>query len=143
LITEWCEHGNLEEYLEKNPNLDWNIKVNIATGVANGLVFCHDRDILHHDMRSSNIMLDAHLCAKLSNFDLSRREQDDTVPGLSLADATRCSANYYNLQFVKFLLNIADDIIYFTDTWHLKKLKIKKIPTRRNVIFIGKVYKVS
>ncbi|CAB4381897.1 unnamed protein product [Rhizophagus irregularis] len=89
LITEWCEHGNLEEYLLRNPGLDWNVKVNIATGIANGVVFCHDRDILHHDIRSSNIMLDAHLCPKLSNFELSRREQDNTVPGLQLADAAR------------------------------------------------------
>ncbi|RHZ86874.1 hypothetical protein Glove_43g68 [Diversispora epigaea] len=92
LVTEWCEHGNLEEYLLRNPGLDWNVKVNIATGIANGVVFCHDRDILHHDIRSSNIMLDAYLCAKLSNFELSRREQDDTIPGLQLADAARYMA---------------------------------------------------
>jgi serine/threonine protein kinase len=97
LITEWCEHGNLEEYLSRNPELDWNVKVNIATGIANGLVFCHDRDILHHDIRSSNIMLDANLCAKLSNFDLSRKEQDNTVPGLSLVDTARYCVKYCNL----------------------------------------------
>ncbi|RGB36125.1 hypothetical protein C1646_667207 [Rhizophagus diaphanus] len=34
-------------------------------------------------------MLDAHLCPKLSNFELSRREQDNIVPGLQLADAAR------------------------------------------------------
>ncbi|GBC06641.1 hypothetical protein RclHR1_00070008 [Rhizophagus clarus] len=92
LITEWCEHGNLEEYLSRNPGLDWNIKVNIATGIANGVVFCHDRDILHHDIRCSNIVLDAHLCAKLSNFELSRTQQDNTVPGLQLADTARYMA---------------------------------------------------
>ncbi|RHZ88390.1 hypothetical protein Glove_23g93 [Diversispora epigaea] len=37
-------------------------------------------------------MLDAYLCAKLSNFKLSRREQDDTIPGLQLADAARYMA---------------------------------------------------
>ncbi|CAG8576887.1 2923_t:CDS:2, partial [Acaulospora colombiana] len=37
LITEWCEHGNLEEYLSQNPELDWTVKVDIATGIANGL----------------------------------------------------------------------------------------------------------
>ncbi|RIA87074.1 kinase-like domain-containing protein [Glomus cerebriforme] len=92
LITEWCDHGNLEEYLLRNPELDWNIKVNIATGIANGLVFCHDRDILHHDIRCSNILFNAHLCAKLSNFELSRKETDNTVPGLALIDTTRYMA---------------------------------------------------
>ncbi|RIA85261.1 kinase-like domain-containing protein [Glomus cerebriforme] len=92
LITEWCEHGNLEKYLLQNPELDWNIKVNIATGITNGLVFCHDRDILHHDIRTSNILLNAHLCAKLSNFELSRKETDNTVPGLALVDTARYMA---------------------------------------------------
>lgn len=101
MITEWCEHGNLEEYLLRNEKLDWNVKINIATGIANGLVFCHDRDILHHDIRSSNIMLDAYLCAKLSNFDLSRREQDNTVPGNSFVDTVRYCTVYYN--FGKFV----------------------------------------
>ncbi|GBB85994.1 hypothetical protein RclHR1_12430003 [Rhizophagus clarus] len=92
LVTEWCEHGNLEEYLLRNPGLDWNVKVNIATGIANGVVFCHDRDILHHDIRTSNIMLDAYLCPKLSNFELSRKEKDISVAGLRLADAARYTA---------------------------------------------------
>ncbi|CAG8790784.1 35739_t:CDS:2, partial [Gigaspora margarita] len=78
MILEWCEHGNLEEYLLQNPGVDWKIKIEIAKGIANGLVFCHDREILHHDIKSSNILLDAHLRAKLSNFDLSRKKDDVT-----------------------------------------------------------------
>jgi len=78
LITEWCEHGNLEEYLARNLELDWNIKISIATDIANGLVFCHDRDILHHDIRTSHILLDAHLSAKLSYFELARKEGESS-----------------------------------------------------------------
>src|SRR6185312_17293096 len=73
MITQWCENGNLEDYLTNTPaNLDWSIKLNIATGIANGLVFCHDREVLHHDLRSHNILLDDRLCPKLSGFQLSR-----------------------------------------------------------------------
>jgi len=63
MITQWCENGNLKDYLKNAPaNLDWSIKLKIATGIANGLVFCHDREVLHHDLRSHNILLDYRLC---------------------------------------------------------------------------------
>ncbi|CAG8439380.1 3350_t:CDS:2 [Acaulospora colombiana] len=92
LITEWCEHGNLEEYLLKNKELDWNIRVNIAMDIANGIVFCHDRDILHRDIRTSNILLDARLRAKLSNFKWARRVQSVSVPKERLIDVSRYTA---------------------------------------------------
>ncbi|CAG8449377.1 23539_t:CDS:2 [Dentiscutata erythropus] len=79
MIISWCEHGNLEEYMKKNPDLDWSIKLKIAIGIANGLVFCHHRDILHHDVRSHNILLDANICAKLSGFHLSRKDGHETT----------------------------------------------------------------
>ncbi|CAG8760754.1 19394_t:CDS:2, partial [Gigaspora margarita] len=79
MIISWCEHGNLEEYIKNNQDLDWTIKLKIATGIANGLVFCHHRDILHHDVRSYNILLDANICAKLSGFHLSRKEENETT----------------------------------------------------------------
>ncbi|CAG8522022.1 6239_t:CDS:2 [Paraglomus occultum] len=73
MITQWCENGNLENYLANAPaNLDWSIKLKIATGIANGLVFCHDREVLHHDLRSHNVLLDDRLCPKLTGFQLSR-----------------------------------------------------------------------
>ncbi|CAG8485054.1 32160_t:CDS:2 [Racocetra persica] len=79
MIISWCEHGNLEEYIKNNQDLDWSIKLKIVTGIANGLVFCHYRDILHHDVRSYNILLDANICAKLSGFHLSRKEGHETT----------------------------------------------------------------
>ncbi|CAG8499652.1 18497_t:CDS:2 [Racocetra persica] len=92
MILEWCEHGNLEEYLLRNPEVDWNVKIKIAKGIANGLVFCHDREILHHDIKSSNILLDAHLCTKLSNFDLSRKKNDVTNSRILSIDDVRYMA---------------------------------------------------
>jgi serine/threonine protein kinase len=79
IIIGWCEHGNLEEYLKNCSELDWSIKLKIAVGIANGLVFCHHRDIFHHDIRSHNILLDINMCAKLSGFHLSRKDGQVTT----------------------------------------------------------------
>ncbi|KAG9303146.1 hypothetical protein G9A89_005104 [Geosiphon pyriformis] len=78
IISEWADSGDLNTYLKGNPNLPWSFKIKIATEIASGLVFCHTFDILHHDIRSHNILLTDKLSAKLSNFSSSRKETDNT-----------------------------------------------------------------
>ncbi|RIB18293.1 kinase-like domain-containing protein [Gigaspora rosea] len=51
IISEWAELDDLNTYLKKNPGLSWEFKLKIARDIANGLVFCHFCDILHHDIR--------------------------------------------------------------------------------------------
>ncbi|CAG8572833.1 18306_t:CDS:2 [Dentiscutata erythropus] len=78
IISEWAEMGDLNTYL-KNHTETWNFKLRIASEIAGGLVFCHVCDILHHDIRSHNILLTSDLTAKISNFSSSRKESDVTT----------------------------------------------------------------
>ncbi|CAG8588668.1 2016_t:CDS:2 [Acaulospora colombiana] len=79
IISEWAEVGDLHQYLKNNRNLDWEFKYKIASEIAGGLAFCHVYDILHHDIRSHNILLTENMTAKLSNFTSARKETDDTT----------------------------------------------------------------
>ncbi|KAF0542494.1 kinase-like protein [Gigaspora margarita] len=80
IISEWAEVGDLNTYLKKNQGLSWEFKLKIARDIANGLVFCHFCEILHHDIRSHNILLTENLTAKISNFNSSRRVKENTMP---------------------------------------------------------------
>ncbi|CAG8522324.1 7523_t:CDS:2 [Racocetra persica] len=78
IISEWAEMGDLYTYLQKH-TVSWKFKLKIASEIAGALVFCHVCDILHHDIRSHNILLTSDLTAKISNFSSSRKESDVTT----------------------------------------------------------------
>ncbi|CAG8482224.1 7243_t:CDS:2 [Dentiscutata heterogama] len=80
VISEWAEIGDLNTYLKEYPDLSWEFKLKIARDIANGLAFCHFCDILHHDIRSHNILLMENKTAKICNFSSSRRVKDYTTP---------------------------------------------------------------
>lgn len=59
---------------DKQP-LDWNTRVKIAIGVAEGLSYLHnvaDPPIIYRDMKAANILLDEDFSSKLSDFGLAK-----------------------------------------------------------------------
>ncbi|CAG8484894.1 12459_t:CDS:2 [Dentiscutata heterogama] len=71
LVTEWAQHGNLREYYKKQ-KLDQSSKIQIALDIVRGLNFLEAYQILHHDIRSANIMIGTYGNAKIANFGMSR-----------------------------------------------------------------------
>ncbi|WVZ55324.1 hypothetical protein U9M48_005997 [Paspalum notatum var. saurae] len=60
--------------LGKNP-LDWNTRVRIAVGVAEGLSYLHnvaDPPVIYRDMKAANILLGEDFSPKLSDFGLAK-----------------------------------------------------------------------
>lgn len=79
LVYEYMPFGSLESHLfdvhvGKQP-LDWNTRVKIAVGVADGLWYLHnvaDPPIIYRDMKAANILLDEDFNPKLSDFGLAK-----------------------------------------------------------------------
>lgn len=78
LVYEFMPRGSLENHLfrkgNRNQTLSWAIRMKIAIGAARGLTFLHDaqRPVIYRDFKASNILLDSHYNAKLSDFGLAK-----------------------------------------------------------------------
>ncbi|KAL7174894.1 hypothetical protein ACSBR2_028662 [Camellia fascicularis] len=83
LVYEYAENGSLSDWLHSNSktasystsNLGWKQRVQIAYDVADALNYLHNYTsppYIHKNLKTSNILLDPHLRAKVANFGLAR-----------------------------------------------------------------------
>ncbi|MCL7033503.1 hypothetical protein MKW94_016572 [Papaver nudicaule] len=81
LIYEFVENGSLHSWLHGESNtgakkkLDWKTRLRIAIDVANGLQYIHEHTrptVVHKDVKTSNILLDGNMRAKIANFGLAK-----------------------------------------------------------------------
>ncbi|CAE6515497.1 unnamed protein product [Rhizoctonia solani] len=68
MISEWMERGNLQEYLQKNPNVDG---YPLCVQVAQGVEYLHNRNMIHGDLKAINILVSPDHKLKLTDFDYS------------------------------------------------------------------------
>ncbi|XP_039840351.1 G-type lectin S-receptor-like serine/threonine-protein kinase At2g19130 [Panicum virgatum] len=79
LVYEYMPHGSLDGCLFKTSSdddvLSWNMRYQIAIGVAKGLTYLHDKCmdcIIHCDIKPQNILLDASCAPKVADFGLAK-----------------------------------------------------------------------
>ena len=60
--------------------MDWIRRLKVALGAARGLAYLHELatpPIIHRDIKSTNILLDERINAKVADFGLSKPMGDD------------------------------------------------------------------
>ncbi|XP_022728382.1 serine/threonine-protein kinase-like protein CCR4 [Durio zibethinus] len=107
LVYEYMNNGTLHDHLHKfqnSPFMSWAIRLKIALDAARGIEYLHEYavpPIIHRDIKSSNILLDATWTAKVSDFGLSLMGPEDDESHLSLRAAGTVGyidPEYYRLQ---------------------------------------------
>ncbi|CAA3027092.1 calcium calmodulin-regulated receptor-like kinase 2 [Olea europaea subsp. europaea] len=79
LVYEFMTKGSLENllYNEEEEALSWEERVQIALDISHGIEYLHDGavpPVIHRDLKSSNILLDRSMRAKVADFGLSKEE---------------------------------------------------------------------
>ncbi|KAG2318960.1 hypothetical protein Bca52824_012173 [Brassica carinata] len=82
LVYEYMENNSLALSLsgKSSTKLEWAMRQKICVGIARGLAFLHEGSIVrmvHRDIKTTNVLLDADLNAKISDFGLARLHEEE------------------------------------------------------------------
>ncbi|KAG2326578.1 hypothetical protein Bca52824_009306 [Brassica carinata] len=91
LVYEFMHNGTLKEHLYGERRIRWIKRLEIAEDAARGIEYLHTGcvpAIIHRDLKTSNILLDKHMRAKVSDFGLSKFAVDGTSHVSSIVRGT-------------------------------------------------------
>lgn len=116
LVYEFMENGSLRNWLSCPQVLGWNHRVQIALDIANGLHYLHNFTspaYVHKDIKSTNVLLNKDLRAKIANFSLARSAEKETY-GFSSLKFAQVSKGYMAPEYIEYgLVTPAIDVYAF------------------------------
>ncbi|KAK0606668.1 hypothetical protein LWI29_002467 [Acer saccharum] len=80
LVYELMKNGTLSSFLFADENRSWDHRIEIAFGIARGLLYLHEEcepQIIHCDIKPQNVLLDNNCKAKIADFGLAKLLKKD------------------------------------------------------------------
>ncbi|XWS17096.1 hypothetical protein CRYUN_Cryun33cG0038600 [Craigia yunnanensis] len=118
IITEYVPNGTLRDHLDgqRGKVLDFNQRLEIAIDVAHGLIYLHlyaEKQIIHRDVKSSNILLTESLRAKVADFGFARLGPMDTDQ-THISTKVKGTIGYLDPEYMKtYQLTTKSDVYSF------------------------------
>lgn len=92
VVYEYVSNGTLHDHLHgeqtTSKKLPWNIRLRIAVETSDALKYLHASNVVHRDVKTSNILLNADCHVKVADFGVSRIFPIDKSRVLTTAQGT-------------------------------------------------------
>ncbi|KAF3456563.1 hypothetical protein FNV43_RR01217 [Rhamnella rubrinervis] len=84
MVIAKLQHRNLVRLLDatRRADLDWSKRFEIICGIARGILYLHQDSrlkIIHRDLKASNVLLDASMNTKISDFGMAKIFGEDQI----------------------------------------------------------------
>ncbi|KAE8077275.1 hypothetical protein FH972_015850 [Carpinus fangiana] len=115
LVYEYIPKGTVVDHIHGERatlgSLTWPTRMNIAIETAAALVYLHASEIIHHDVKTNNILLDNNFCIKVADFGLSRLFPNDVS---HVSTAPQGTPGYVDLEYHQcYQLTTKSDVYSF------------------------------
>ena len=57
IVMEYCDKGDLSQLFQSKQQLNWETRMKIILQIAHGINKLHQRNIIHRDIKSKNILV--------------------------------------------------------------------------------------
>lgn len=133
LMYEYMANGSLKDHLHSpgRTPLNWETRIQIAIDVANALEYLHfycDPPLCHRDIKSSNILLDENLAAKLADFGLAYASKDGSICFEPVNTDIRGTPGYMDPEYV-----ITQELTEKSDIYSYGVVLLEMVTGRRAV----------
>ncbi|KAJ1276685.1 hypothetical protein BS78_05G233500 [Paspalum vaginatum] len=72
IVEEYILNGNMASIIY-GPQLDWPCRFRIIQGIAQGLHYLHEQNIVHMNVKPANILLDSDMDPKITDFGIAKK----------------------------------------------------------------------
>ena len=72
-VMELADRGDLLEFINERKYLSERLAKGFFSDLVKGIEHCHNRGVVHRDLKCENLLLDAHMRLKISDFGFARK----------------------------------------------------------------------
>ncbi|KLO14139.1 kinase-like protein [Schizopora paradoxa] len=106
LVSKWMKKGSLRGYIEAHPDLP---KILMVTGIAAGLTYLHNQNVVHSDLKGENILISDMGQPLLADFGISRVMN---AGGISSSDSITGTVNWLAVELVDYKMRTENGEVY-------------------------------